>query len=93
MTCKNCKTDFTPYPGKPGYINQCTECATDVPLLGGNMIYTHKTAPELEIKPLAKAKVFASMQERFGIGVLKCITTARINPAEWRLGYFTPARS
>lgn len=61
MTCKRCGRDFTPYHGKPGYINECGECKPDVPLLGGNMIWDHKTAPELEIKSLGQAKAFAKM--------------------------------
>lgn len=31
MTCRDCQIEFTPVPGKPGFINQCEDCATDIP--------------------------------------------------------------
>lgn len=31
MTCKDCGTYFSPSPKKPGFINQCEDCAEDVP--------------------------------------------------------------
>lgn len=65
------------FPGKPGYVNQCVDCADDVPLLGGNMIWSHKTAPEIEIKSMAAAKVFASKTRRFGAGVTCCLTQSK----------------
>lgn len=30
MICRDCSQDFTPVPNKPGYINQCWDCAVDV---------------------------------------------------------------
>lgn len=38
------------------------------------MVWEHKTAPELELKPMQEAKKFARKQERFGAGVTKCLT-------------------
>ena len=64
MQCRDCGRNFQPFHGKPGFINQCEECATDVPLIGGNMIWEHKTAPGIEIKPLVEAQVFARAQRR-----------------------------
>lgn len=32
MICRDCGHDFCPAPNKPGYINQCWDCATDVEL-------------------------------------------------------------
>ena len=32
MICKDCGTQFTPSPKKPGFINQCEDCAYDVPI-------------------------------------------------------------
>jgi len=30
MICRDCKQTFITAPNKPGYINQCWDCATDV---------------------------------------------------------------
>jgi hypothetical protein len=30
--CLQCGEDFIPYQGKPGYIWQCPDCATDIEL-------------------------------------------------------------
>lgn len=67
-------------PNSPGYRNQCPNCSEkqeEPEHIGGNMIWDHKTAPELELKPMAKAKAFAKKTERFGAGVTKSITTSR----------------
>jgi hypothetical protein len=77
MICRDCKEEFSPRPNKPGFINQCESCATDVPLLGGNMIWDHKTAPYIEIKSMVKAKSFAAMTKRFGVGVTQCLTQSK----------------
>ena len=31
MICRDCRQEFTVTSNKPGFINQCEECATDVP--------------------------------------------------------------
>ena len=40
----------------------CAESRTE--LLGGNMVWHHKTAPQLELKPISEARVFASKTRR-----------------------------
>jgi hypothetical protein len=77
-TCRNCNEEFDPYPGKPGYIDQCEDCAKDIPLLGGNMVWSHKTAPELEIKSMAQARSFARKTKRYGAGVTMCLTESKM---------------
>lgn len=32
MICRDCKEPFVSRPNKPGYINQCEDCAEDVEL-------------------------------------------------------------
>lgn len=67
LICRDCGEEFTEVPGKRGYRNQCPECSekqTEPELLGGNMVYLHKTAPYIELKPLSKAQSFAAMQSR-----------------------------
>lgn len=80
LQCRDCGSMFTEKPNKPGYRDQCPECSLKQPEpepIGGNMVWTHKTAPELELKPMHKAKEFAKKQERFGAGVTKCLTERR----------------
>ena len=33
MECRDCGVEFQIHKDKPGYINQCADCATDVPKL------------------------------------------------------------
>ena len=75
--CRDCGELFYPRPGKPGFIDQCESCARDVELLGGNMIWAHKTAPEIEIKPQAEARAFARKTKRFGAGVTASLVSPR----------------
>jgi hypothetical protein len=43
----------------------CVACAeTRVARLGGNMVWSHKTGPVIEVKPMAKAKRFARLTRR-----------------------------
>lgn len=76
-TCRNCGEEFIARPGKPGFINQCEDCAHDVPLLGGNMIWDHKTAPSLVIRPLADAQFISKLQKRVGTGVIRSIVSVK----------------
>lgn len=66
--CIHCGEEYTPTPHKPGFINECWDCGEvsdkDTPRLGGNMIYSHKTAPTIEIKPLDQAQQFAKRARR-----------------------------
>lgn len=67
LTCRDCGEEFIEVPGKRGYRNQCPECSekqAEPELLGGNMIWDHKTAPYIELKTLSKAQSFAEMQSR-----------------------------
>jgi len=41
------------------------------------MVWSHKTAPELEIKPMREAILFARLQKRFGVGPLRAIVQAK----------------
>jgi hypothetical protein len=75
--CRDCNQEFHPYPGKPGYIDQCEDCQRDVPKVGGNMIWDHKTAPYIEVKSMKQAKQFANLQKRFGHGVTKSICESK----------------
>jgi hypothetical protein len=76
-TCVVCESEFQLTADKPGKINECPACSRDVPRVGGNMVWAHKTAPELEIKPMAEARRFASRTRRFGAGVTACLTERR----------------
>jgi hypothetical protein len=76
--CVVCDEEFLLTPDKPGKINECARCATPgPPKVGGNMVWSHKTAPELEIKSMAEARRFAAQTRRFGAGVTACLTTKR----------------
>jgi hypothetical protein len=81
IACRDCSNEFDPKTtaGRQyGYVNQCNDCADpekEVERLGGNMIWEHKTAPTLEIKPMCKALSFANNQKRIGAGVLANICT------------------
>jgi hypothetical protein len=46
-------------------------------VVGGNMVWAHKTAPELEIKPMVFARSFAKATRRFGVGPLRSIVEGR----------------
>lgn len=87
MTCRDCGEDFIPTPGKPGYVNQCIRCASDVPKLGGFMHWIHKTAPEIEVMPMSKARQMWSQTRRFGAGVTKSITQSKEQAHKSLQGY------
>lgn len=85
IECRDCEQSFTPNPNKPGYYDQCPVCAEkmgDVELLGGNMIWHHKTAPYMELKSLSSARSFAKQTQRFGAGPLRSIVQSREDPSE-----------
>ena len=79
MQCIKCNQIVILTPDKPGRINECYDCGrkSEIPRVGGNMIWSHKTAPDLEIKSMKEAKVFAKQQKRFGAGPLRSIVTSR----------------
>jgi hypothetical protein len=76
--CIECGLDFVLKPNKPGLVGTCPDCSTEtVEQIGGNMIWEHKTAPMLEIKPVGEAEAFARKQKRFGAGPLRSIVTSK----------------
>lgn len=80
VVCRDCGEEFEPNYASPGFFNQCRVCsevAGDVPRLGGNMIWHHKTGPEIEIKSMKEAKAFASKTARFGVGPLRSIVESK----------------
>jgi hypothetical protein len=74
VICRFCGDEFTPAPNKPGLRNVCYNAACvqageklrpEVVLMGGNMIYDHKTAPELVIRQdIMEAKRWARLERR-----------------------------
>lgn len=68
--CIKCGDEYTPYKGKPGFINECTNCGRDSESgqerLGGVMIYSHKTAGEIQILPMKSAKNHLRTAARVG---------------------------
>lgn len=84
--CVNCGEEFYPKRDKPGKIDECWTCGRksekDIVKLGGNMIWEHKTAPTIEIKPLSEARSFAKKTRRFGAGVLASITQPKMTDEE-----------
>lgn len=50
MKCIHCDIEFVLYPGKPGKVNECKDCANEpIVKLTGNMIYDHKTGCSIQI--------------------------------------------
>ena len=77
-TCSVCDKQFTELPNKPGLVHQCPNCSIETTeCVGGNMIWTHKTGPSIEIKSMKEAKNFARLQSRFGVGPLRSIVEAK----------------
>lgn len=77
-TCIDCGNNYTLTMSKPGKVNQCHQCGSrseTTARVGGNMIYTSKQAPTLEIKSMAAAKRFNSQTRRLGAGVTASIIT------------------
>jgi hypothetical protein len=69
-TCVRCGAEYSLYKGKPGFVNECKDCGLEseegLPRFGGNMIYSHKTAGEIQILSLDSAKHFANLARRIG---------------------------
>lgn len=68
IVCRDCGKEFFEKPsGSRGYRNQCTACAIDQQEpepTGGNMVWDHKTAPYIELKPMSRAQAFNAMANR-----------------------------
>jgi hypothetical protein len=63
--CRHCGNSYDTRSKTKGFVYLCEECsAPDVEPLGGNMIWEHKTAPYIEIKPMGEAERFAAKQVR-----------------------------
>jgi hypothetical protein len=96
VKCRECGEDFNRREAelrKTGFIDQCNRCAEgqlDVERWGANSIYTHKTAPEIEIKAMSEALAFAKKQRRYGAGVTMCLTTSKVQ-AHKSLNNFSPS--
>lgn len=60
----------------------CVRCAEErVERLGGNPVWTHKTAPEVEIKPESEAQAFASKTRRLCYNA--CLGLSAIGRTSW----------
>ncbi len=82
MECRDCGEEVIPYRDKPGFVDQCGGCARDIAKLGGNMIWFHKTAPYIEIKPMKEAVRFAKANARSsGSSPLRSIVTSKNDQA------------
>jgi hypothetical protein len=86
LTCRDCNKEFAEkLPGAPGFRNQCSTCSLTQPEpepIGGNMIWDHKTAPYIELKPMKEAKRFAAQTKRLGAGVTSCLLESKGEPKE-----------
>ena len=68
--CVKCGDEYILVKGKPGLINECRECGKEsekgIPRLGGTMIYSHKTAAEIQIGNINSIKQFNKISARSG---------------------------
>lgn len=63
MICSKCSTEYEKKErmGKPGKLTHCQSCADeegDIQYYTGNMVYSHKTAPSLQINKDPKITKF-----------------------------------
>jgi hypothetical protein len=74
--CSRCGAEYRLTRDKPGKIDVCHQCGSITETearVGGNMIWSSKHAPELEIKPMKEAQRFNSKIRRLGAGVTASI--------------------
>jgi|ERR1039458_4745580 hypothetical protein len=78
MLCKDCSQEYTPYHGKPGYINQCENCgartaAKQPPLRMAKVSWENKHTPIIDLTCTNNREVetFNNAQRRFGTSVVK----------------------
>ena len=79
-TCSDCGDEYHLTRDKPGKIYQCWSCGSKsetTERVGGNMIFTSKHAPEIEIKPMDEARRFNSKTKRLGAGVTASIIKSK----------------
>lgn len=94
--CSECGARYRLTRQKPGRIDQCGACgqrAGEVERVGGNMIWHHKTGPEIEIKSRSAAQAFAATTRRLGAGVTAslCQSKAGAEKELFKDGQWTPA--
>jgi hypothetical protein len=78
--CTICGREYVLDRNKPGLINQCWDCGSlheTTARVGGNMIYTSKQAPEIEIKPMREARKFNRKTRRLGAGVTASLCVSK----------------
>lgn len=81
--CSICERPYKLTQSKPGLVSQCWDCGQeyedekDIQRVGGNMIWLHKTGPEIEIKSMEKTKLFAKMTKRLGAGVTMSLCVSK----------------
>lgn len=49
IKCVHCEIEFESTRDKPGKRNECEDCADDITLYTGNMVYDHKTGPVIQV--------------------------------------------
>jgi DNA-directed RNA polymerase subunit RPC12/RpoP len=79
-SCADCGNNYKLTLAKPGKVNQCHQCGSrseTMARVGGNMVYTGKQAPEIEIKPMADARRFNNKTRRLGAGVTASLVTRK----------------
>lgn len=85
MICSNCKAEYDKKErlGKPGLISHCSDCAEeigDIQQYTGNMIWSHKTAPSLQINKdptltaMLNGKIEANTEHKSGSVVVEAET-------------------
>jgi hypothetical protein len=65
--CRTCGEEFTWRPGSPGYVDQCKECAEDVPLLKAEVSWENKHTPIVRVTDAHTADVFNAKMKRSGV--------------------------
>lgn len=72
LICRTCGDPFSFYQGKPGYIDQCSDCGKkDVPLLKAKVSWENKHTPVVEVCSAEEADAFNGAQRRFGVSVVR----------------------
>ena len=78
--CTRCGKEYHLTRDKPGKIDVCWPCGAaseTTTRVGGNMIWTGKQAPEIEIKPMREVKRFNSKTKRLGAGVIASLCVSK----------------
>lgn len=78
--CTQCGDKYRLTRDKPGKIYLCWGCGARTETearVGGNMVWTGKQAPEIEIKSMKEAKKFAAKTRRLGAGVTASLCVSK----------------